>query len=298
MASNSNGTKKRKLGARVTARQFELLLDYMSAHPALVRAATNSPMSQLERNALWDTVVEELNAHGPAVKTRAEWKSFWNPRVCKARARDRDLSCATGQTGGGVNPVPPLNAEEEKILALVGRDSSQGCGGRRLAPTAAAAVSVLNDPPPADTDASQDTPEVGAPAQVAPMPQLHAVQQPPGTKPPRTVRARSGPEGTARDLLATQQEQLTAQLELLATQQGLLATQQQQLVVQQDILQLQRGAAAALDRLTSVSVLNSPYLIICLQAVEGLAAASAQQSSSLTTLVLHLMGVRNLVPHK
>lgn len=36
-----------------------------------------------------------------------------------------------------------------------------------------------------------------------------------------------------------------------------------------------------------------PFRVLCLQAVEGQAAADSQQSSSLTTLVLPLMGVQN-----
>lgn len=42
-----------------------------------------------------------------------------------------------------------------------------------------------------------------------------------------------------------------------------------------------------------VFVSISLFRVLCLQAVEGQAAAHAQQSSSLTTLVLHLMVVQN-----
>ncbi|CAN7946301.1 unnamed protein product [Ixodes hexagonus] len=273
----ANAAKKRKLGARVSAGQFALLLDYLLANPVLVRAATDSPLSKEDRTALWDIIVNDLNALGPSIKSRAEWKSYWNARVCAARRRDLELSGAIQRTGGGVNPVPPLSTEEERILSLVGTDSSRGCGGRRLAPVASRPTpepgpsAAATDSPAED---SQDTPEAALPIQVAasPPPNVH---QPPCALPPRSVRARSGQACTARDLLATQQQQLAAQLELLATQQGILAAQE-------EMLQLQRGATEALARLTS--------------AVERLAAASAQQSSSLTTLVLHLMGVRNLQP--
>ncbi|KAG0445272.1 hypothetical protein HPB47_017512 [Ixodes persulcatus] len=132
MATADNAAKRRRLGARVSAGQFALLLDYLLANPVLVRAATDSPLSKEERTALWDIIVQELNVEGPSVKSLAEWKAFWNARVCAARRRDLDLSGATQRTGGGVNPVPPLSAEEERILSLVGTDSSRGCGGRRV----------------------------------------------------------------------------------------------------------------------------------------------------------------------
>ncbi|KAM7292587.1 translation initiation factor IF-2 [Ixodes scapularis] len=285
-------TKKgRTLGPRVSARQFEILWDYLSANPALVRAATDSPLTQDERKVLWDVAVSDLNAQGPAVKTRAEWKGYWNSRVYAARGRDRDATTSARQTGGGANQVPPLNAEEEKILALVGTDSSRGCGGRRVgcdAPTPLPAPSddtsaAAAAPSPAVPDAGPDSPP--ASARVASPP------PPCDTLPPRNVRPRSGTECTARDLLAAQQEQLAVQKELLATQQGLLRAQERQLAIQErllashdEMLVLQRGAAEALRGLTS--------------AVQALAASSAQQASSLTTLVLHLMGVRNLQPQQ
>ncbi|CAN7999879.1 unnamed protein product [Ixodes pacificus] len=207
-----NCAKKRRLGARVSPGQFALLLDYLAANPALVRAATDSPLTKEERNALWDTVVSDLNAQGPAIKSRAEWKAHWNGRVCAARRRDSDIYCATRQTGGGVNPVPPLNAEEEKVLALVGTDSSRGCGGRRVGVAPMVDVPAEVNPSPADEDeaAPESPPPVPAPtAQVAAPPQP-SVHQPPGALPPRVVRVRSGPECTTRDLLATQKEQLAA----------------------------------------------------------------------------------------
>lgn len=52
--------------------------------------------------------------------------------MCPARRHDSDLPCATRQTGRGVNLEPPLNAEEAKILALVGTDPLKECGGRRV----------------------------------------------------------------------------------------------------------------------------------------------------------------------
>ncbi|CAN7987248.1 unnamed protein product [Ixodes hexagonus] len=286
----ADNPKKRKLGPRVSARQFSLLLDFLTENQVLVRAATDSPLTKPERDALWDGIVKDLNAQGPAIKSRAEWKTYWNSRVCNARSRDSDVSCATRQTGGGVNNVPPLSAEDERIVSLVGTDSSRGCGGRRVPPggntqssqPSAAEASVTVDPSEEEAAQEASPPQVAPPAQVAPPPQQNAVHQSPGSMPPRTVRARTGTECTARDLLSTQRDQLAAQRELLAAQQGLLATQQQQLEVQREMLHLQRGAVDALSRLAS--------------AVEGQAAASAQQSSALTTLVLHLMGVQNLQP--
>lgn len=94
-------TKKgRTLGPRVSARQFEILWDHLSANPALVRAATDSPPTRDERKVLWDVVASDLNAQGPAVKTRAEWKGYWNSRVYAARGRDRNATTSARQTGG------------------------------------------------------------------------------------------------------------------------------------------------------------------------------------------------------
>ncbi|CAN8023331.1 unnamed protein product [Ixodes persulcatus] len=159
-------------------------------------------------------------------------------------------------------------------------------------------VPAAADPSPADEDeaALEAPPPAPAPsAQVAAPPQP-SVHQPPGALPPRVVRVRSGPECTTRNLLATQKEQLAAQLDLVASQQGLLATQREQLAAQRDLVATQQLQLAALQQIIELRRGTQEAIRGLTSAVEGPAAASTQQSSSLTTLILPLMGVRNLQP--
>ncbi|CAN8002272.1 unnamed protein product [Ixodes hexagonus] len=103
----------------------------MCTNRVLVRAATESPLTQSERAALRDVITERLNQEGPADKDRTEWKNFWNARVCAARKHDGLLALEEARTGGGRNPVCPLSDVEARILSIVGTDSSRGCGGLR-----------------------------------------------------------------------------------------------------------------------------------------------------------------------
>ncbi|KAM7302089.1 hypothetical protein ISCGN_017606 [Ixodes scapularis] len=129
--ASTPAAKRKKQGSRCSDRQLDMLIDYMFANRVLVRAATESTLTTAERTALWDVITGRLNAEGPAFKERVEWKNFWNARVCSARKHDGLLAVEAARTGGGPNPVGPLNEVESRILAIVGRDSSRGCGGLR-----------------------------------------------------------------------------------------------------------------------------------------------------------------------
>ncbi|CAN7947092.1 unnamed protein product [Ixodes hexagonus] len=103
----------------------------MCENRVLVRAATESKLTQSERAALWDVITKRLNQEGPADNDRTEWKHFWNARVCAARKHDGLLALEAARTGGGRNSVVPLSDVEARILSIVGTDSSRGCGGLR-----------------------------------------------------------------------------------------------------------------------------------------------------------------------
>ncbi|KAG0418611.1 hypothetical protein HPB47_004705 [Ixodes persulcatus] len=126
MADNSGcastpAAKRKKQGARCSDRQLDMLIDYMFSNRVLVRAATESTLTTAERTALWDVITGRLNAEGPAWKERVEWKNLWNARVCSARKHDGLLAVEAARTGGGANPVCPLNEVETRILAIVER---------------------------------------------------------------------------------------------------------------------------------------------------------------------------------
>ncbi|KAM7306228.1 hypothetical protein ISCGN_009965 [Ixodes scapularis] len=96
--ASTPAAKRKKQGSRCSDRQLDMLIDYMFANRVLVRAATESTLTTAERTAL---------------------------------KHNRLLAVEAARTGGGPNPVGPLNEVESRILAIVGRDSSRGCGGLR-----------------------------------------------------------------------------------------------------------------------------------------------------------------------
>ncbi|CAN7950271.1 unnamed protein product, partial [Ixodes hexagonus] len=103
----------------------------MCENRVLVRAATESTLTQSERTVLWDVITERLNQEVPADTDCAEWKNFWNARVCAASKHDGLLALEAARTGGGRNSVAPLSDAEARILSIVGTGSSRGCGGLR-----------------------------------------------------------------------------------------------------------------------------------------------------------------------
>ncbi|KAG0424872.1 hypothetical protein HPB47_027939 [Ixodes persulcatus] len=219
--------KRKKQGARCSDRQLDMLIDYMFSNRVLVRAATESTLTTAERTALWDVITGRLNAEGPAWKERVEWKNLWNARVCAARKHDGLLAVEAARTGGGANPVGPLNEVETRILAIVGRDSSRGCGGLR--PRQSLPSSSEASPPlPAELLYQEES--LGAPPEVPLQPASQpapsgggqpaadcATLDPPRTQPRSDPpRRRNRDEPTVADILAVQRRVLEAQQETAA----------------------------------------------------------------------------------
>ncbi|KAL1276498.1 hypothetical protein QQF64_001760 [Cirrhinus molitorella] len=68
-----------------------------------------------------------MNASGPGYErspeeVRNKWRDFASVTRRRAAARKREAK----KTGGGINSVPPLTAEEEKVLAILGPEALEG----------------------------------------------------------------------------------------------------------------------------------------------------------------------------
>lgn len=85
-------------GPRASPPQIELLLCFMGEHPEIAATATElSPgLTVARKNALWAELVRQLNAVGPAIKSRADWQHFWARRVRNAKARCADFRSNSG----------------------------------------------------------------------------------------------------------------------------------------------------------------------------------------------------------
>ncbi len=77
-----------------------------------------------------DEITQKINAAGNGYErspeeVRNKWRDFASVTKRRAAARRREVK----KTGGGINSVPPLNAEEEKVLAILGPEALEGILG-------------------------------------------------------------------------------------------------------------------------------------------------------------------------
>lgn len=98
-----SGAKKRKLGIDVSWEQMDILLGFMSQHMGLSKTekdtAAISPLSNDQRDVLWDELVQRLNSTGPAVKSKTDWQDMWemwSNQLCDAKKKAE----ANGETTG------------------------------------------------------------------------------------------------------------------------------------------------------------------------------------------------------
>lgn len=93
---------------RTTARQFELLLNYIERHPCMVNPRFPSSVSERERH--WQRLVERLNgAEFSTPKGKDRWKKTWFDWKCNVRAKARSAA--------GKQALSPL---EERLIAITG----------------------------------------------------------------------------------------------------------------------------------------------------------------------------------
>ncbi|KAH7950038.1 hypothetical protein HPB49_018918 [Dermacentor silvarum] len=111
--------KGSRLGPRVSARQREILVEFMERHPYLVKSscAPSPELIAARKDDMWKDVVSLLNNEGPAVKTINRWRAFWNKET-----HDAAVHVAEHRgTGGG--KLPGLRG---RILSLEGVASAIG----------------------------------------------------------------------------------------------------------------------------------------------------------------------------
>ncbi|XP_049528355.1 uncharacterized protein LOC125939707 [Dermacentor silvarum] len=98
----------KRRACRTSARQFELMLDYLERHPYMV--STRFPASLSVRERHWQRLAERLNSEelNPP-KGMDRWKKTWFDWKCNVRAKARSAS--------GKKTLSPL---EERLIAITG----------------------------------------------------------------------------------------------------------------------------------------------------------------------------------
>ncbi|XP_075552866.1 uncharacterized protein LOC142585765 isoform X1 [Dermacentor variabilis] len=101
-------TNNKRRASRTSARQFELMLDYVERHPFMV--STRFPASLSARERHWQRLAERLNSEelNPP-KGMDRWKKTWFDWKCNVRSKARSAS--------GKKSLSPL---EERLIAITG----------------------------------------------------------------------------------------------------------------------------------------------------------------------------------
>lgn len=124
---------------RTSAKQFELILDFMEQHPKLATSQLDSHYTVRDRKREWTQFAKFLNAHDLGVRKDADkWRKTWFDWKCNVRAKVRSAS--------GMKSLTPL---EKRLIAVTGlMDADDVAAARREGPSYAEMVYEIEDEPP------------------------------------------------------------------------------------------------------------------------------------------------------
>lgn len=105
---------------RVSCTQLDELLDYLVAHPHLVKGIGLGARSKEAIAREWDNLASKLNAHGlVATKTSQQWKQYRADLKHKVKAKAAERKRNAYGTGGGPASQDDLNKIEKKYFAVI-----------------------------------------------------------------------------------------------------------------------------------------------------------------------------------
>ncbi|XP_067619894.1 uncharacterized protein [Eurosta solidaginis] len=105
-------------------KQFEVLVDFMKAHPDLSKGLLKSANGRNAASNLWKRVTSQLNAVGPPSRDVAGWKKVWADYKVHLKSKMRRNKISVSGTGGGPSGFVPLTHLEEEVSKLLSADKS------------------------------------------------------------------------------------------------------------------------------------------------------------------------------
>lgn len=133
--SGSEGCRRR---VRTSAKQFELILDFMERHPNLATSQLDSSYTLRDRKREWAEFAHFLNSRDLGVHKDADkWRKTWFDWKCNVRAKARSAS--------GKKSLTPL---EERLVAVTRMlDTEDSAAARRDAPSYGETVYDIEEGP-------------------------------------------------------------------------------------------------------------------------------------------------------
>ncbi|XP_050338284.1 uncharacterized protein LOC126764670 [Bactrocera neohumeralis] len=134
-----------KIKQQTQPKQFEILVDFMKAHPDLSKGSLKTPDAKNTSNNLWKNLVSHLNAAGPPLRDIAGWKKVWADYKIHLNAKMRRNKNNISGTGGGPSLFIPLSQLEQQLSELLSiEESINGMSGTL---SFGAAISSMSEPP-------------------------------------------------------------------------------------------------------------------------------------------------------
>ncbi|XP_050338163.1 uncharacterized protein LOC126764499 [Bactrocera neohumeralis] len=113
-----------KIKQQTQPKQFEILVDFMKAHPNLSKGSLKTPDAKNTSNNIWKNLVSYLNAAGPPLRDIAGWKKVWADYKIHLKAKMRRNKNNISGTGGGPSLFIPLSQLEQQVSELLSIEES------------------------------------------------------------------------------------------------------------------------------------------------------------------------------
>uniref|UniRef100_A0A672MID1 Uncharacterized protein n=1 Tax=Sinocyclocheilus grahami TaxID=75366 RepID=A0A672MID1_SINGR len=101
-----------------------------SLHQCLAASFLKNSITNADKKKIWEEITQKINVAGYGYErspeeVRNKWRDFASVTKRRAAACKREAN----KTDGGINSVPPLTTEEEKVLAILGPEALEGILG-------------------------------------------------------------------------------------------------------------------------------------------------------------------------
>ncbi|XP_050339119.1 uncharacterized protein LOC126765551 [Bactrocera neohumeralis] len=149
-----------KIKQQTQPKQFEILVDFMKAHPDLSKGSLKTPDAKNTSNNLWKNLVFYLNAAVPPLRDIAGWKKVWADYKIHLKAKMRRNKNNISRTGGGPSLFIPLSQLEQQVSELLSiEESINGMSGTLSFGAATSSMSEVNADPTEPNTQNRELPQ-------------------------------------------------------------------------------------------------------------------------------------------
>ncbi|KAJ8913348.1 hypothetical protein NQ315_017503 [Exocentrus adspersus] len=106
---------------------WDVMLDFFENHPEMITKKFTAADGKKKQECLWKKLVENLNSLGFGIKPVAKWQKTFIDWKYQVRQKSAEVKTEIEKTGGG-RFHKPLSDQELRLLALLGRSSTDGDG--------------------------------------------------------------------------------------------------------------------------------------------------------------------------